>query len=399
DLQGSGDKENHGAIKRYFMRKWTNGTDFLFGNGVNVGTSDNKQYLFGAKTLEDACVSSYTQDGTEFGNAKMVYWLTNHDRSRFLTDCFSINSADGVGTFRGAMTFGWAWTQIPMLYNGDEIGMYGTGSGSPSYDEGGQRASYEDFLKNYYSESIGGNINKMYKMMGFLRRYYKSLRTGSIEYLYNGEYSEPMAFVRKGTSGETNVLYVWNNSASDPKTINVSVGSFAANGDILQNAFLSNDASYVDTTSYTVAGGVVNLTLQPHQAMLLIHKGHKPIISNAALRIKRGGIGFSEAYVQVKSSSCDTFYMMTDANGYVNFSYFFEDTYIVAVSKDSYNTTYYNVYLKQGDTPALEDSVFNNTQPNKPVLTSPINNQNIDYNNYTMQWTFSDPDAGDRQKQ
>ncbi|MBP7651936.1 hypothetical protein KA977_00845 [Candidatus Dependentiae bacterium] len=395
DLQGSNEKENQGAIKRYFMRKWTNGTDFLYGNRVNVG---NSQYLFGAKTLEDACVTNYTYSGTEFGGAKMVYWLTNHDRSRFLTDCFSINS-DAVGAFRGAMTFGWAWTQIPMVYNGDEIGMYGTASGRPNYDDGGQRASYENFLNNYYTESIGGNINKMYKLMGFLRRYYKSLRTGSIEYLYNGEYSEPMAFVRKGNAGETNVLYVWNNNASEQKTINIPVGSFAANGDIFQNVFLTNDASYVDTSSYTVSAGILNLTLQPHQAMILIHKGHNKIISDASFRIKRGDLGFSEAYVQIKSPSCDTFYMMTDVNGYVKFSYFFEDTYTIAVIKDSYNTTYFNIYMRQGDTPVLEDSVFSNSKPNKPALISPVSNQTIDYNNYTLQWTFSDPDAGDRQKQ
>jgi Carboxypeptidase regulatory-like domain/Maltogenic Amylase, C-terminal domain len=123
------------------------------------------------------------------------------------------------------------------------------------------------------------------------------------------------AFIR--TNGTDKVLVAMNN-ATTANTVTIPVGSYFANGIVLQD--LLNTASFNRTpaANFTVSGGNLTLTLPAQSGAILAESA--PTISNSTIsgRITySNGAGARRVWVEIQNTSTGQIYRVrTDGNGY-----------------------------------------------------------------------------------
>jgi alpha-amylase len=198
---------------------------------------------------------SHLTDYDPVAREQLVYFLDNHDVSRFLSS--------GVGDqdwskLRTALDFMLTTRGVPCVYQGTEQGFDG---GSDPYDR-------EDMWDGEwdYGPSLGDNFNMthpLYRWMRDLldiRSRYDAARTGGFTMLADASSAGIYAFLRTGTAED---LLVVVNSASSSK----STGPLATNW--------ANGTTLADLRdpAFTVAvgsGGSVSLTLAGRTGRILV---------------------------------------------------------------------------------------------------------------------------------
>jgi hypothetical protein len=238
------------------------------------------------------------------------------------------------------------------------------GSGLPE-DDPYNRSPYpwadEAGNANVYGPTDNSLIN-FYTALGSIRKSHSALRTGSFKELLMGDITasstdnNTYAFIR--TTGADKVLVAMNN-ATTANTVTIPVGSYFANGIVLQD--LLNTASFNRTpaANFTVSGGNITLTIPARSGAIL--SNFVPTASSATIggRINyANGAGARRVWIEIQNTSTGQIYRTrTDGNGYY--------------SQD--NLTAGSVYTI---TPSLRNNTFN---PANATVTLDENVNNLTF--------------------
>jgi alpha-glucosidase len=189
--------------------------------------------------------------------------LSNHDHSRFLTrtnrtvgrlHTMGAEAAD-IGTNKGVMleavVLQMTWPGAPTVYYGDEAGLTG-------WTDPDNRRTFP-----WGREDRG--LKALHKEMIRLRKTYRALRTGSLEYLFNG-----YGILSYGRWDDESRLIIVLNNNNEQKKLSIPVWKADVALDATVEKLISTNTLGYDKTQERIAirDGLLEITLAPYSSVI-----------------------------------------------------------------------------------------------------------------------------------
>jgi glycosidase len=261
------------SVMNYRFRKNVLG----FARGFNWVDNDNNgsNPIVGLTPSQfDRALKSVREDYPAQATAAMLNLLDSHDTNRALYVLTLIGDSGLVEAkerLKLSALFQFTYPGAPMVYYGDEGALnspaLANGPNGPE-DDPYNRAPYpwadEAGDQNVYGP-IDNSVLSFYTTLAHLRKQFTSLREGSFETLLTGDTTaagsdnNTYAFAR--VAGAEKAIVVLNNGSAS-NAASIGVASYFADGAQLQDALSGN--------TFTVSGGVVNITLAARSGAILL---------------------------------------------------------------------------------------------------------------------------------
>ncbi len=223
----------------------------------------------------DQALRSVREDYPPQATAAMLNLIDSHDTNRalyVLTMTGDSGLTQAKERLRLAALFQFTYIGAPMIYYGDEVAI-----NSPSLNNGVNGPEDDPYNRAPYpwadeggNQSIygpaDGSVLSFYSRLAQIRKQRPSLRTGSFTTLLTGDTTasntdnDSYAFARVNGS-EVGVVAL--NQGGSSNSVSIPVSSYFANGTTLYDALTG--------ASYTVSGGVVNVTLAARGGVILFN--------------------------------------------------------------------------------------------------------------------------------
>ncbi len=223
------------------------------------------------KVIEDR-YNGINANYAESARMRLVTFLDNHDRPRFMT---TANANNNIARLTVALTFLYTSRGIPCLYYGTEQNF--NGSGDPNNREDMYDGQFEQ------GPSLGDNFNmtqgsfRHVAMLNNFRRNYSELRRGTHVNLWNDPDS-PGLFAYARRLG-TNEVFVVFNTASGSQTLGARPTVCPA-GTLLVNLLNTNES----VTVTGAADGIPSITVPATSAKMFVAAGRMlpldPVVTN-----------------------------------------------------------------------------------------------------------------------
>ena len=261
------------SVMNYRFRKNVLG----FARGFNWTDNDNNgsNVILGLTPSQfDRALRSVREDYPAQATAAMLNLLDSHDTNRalyVLTLLGDSGLVEAKERLKLSALFQFTYPGAPMVYYGDEGALnspaLANGPNGPE-DDPYNRAPYpwsdEPGDQTVYGP-VDNSVHSFYTTLAHLRKQFASLREGSFETLLTGDTTaaasdnNTYAFAR--VAGAEKAIVVLNNGGAS-NTASVTVGSYFADGTQLQDA--------LSGATFTVSGGVVNITLAARSGAVLL---------------------------------------------------------------------------------------------------------------------------------
>lgn len=190
--------------------------------------------------------------------------LSNHDHSRFLTRTNmtpgrlhtlgykAANENINKSIMYEAVVFQMTWPGAPTIYYGDEAGLAGW--------------TDPDNRRTYPWGKEDNNIINFHKEIIKIRKKYSSIKTGSLEYLYND-----YGVISYGRWDKNNAIAVALNNNDIVKELNLPIWKIGVNlNDSLSLLISTQNNSYsIDKKIYNIKQGFLKIILPPYSSVVL----------------------------------------------------------------------------------------------------------------------------------
>ena len=266
----------------------------------------------------------------------MLNLLDSHDTNRAL---YSLTVPGDSGLTQAkerlklAAIFQFTNIGAPMVYYGDEAGINSpsvgnSGAGLPE-DDPYNRAPYpwsdEGGNQNIYGP-VDTSLVNFYARLGNFRRVHPALRTGSFDTLVVGDTTasttdnNTYAFGRRLV--EDKVVVVLNNGAA-ANTVTIPVGTYYADGTVLNDALESNPPAAKGNLlgGYVVSNGAITITIPARSGAVL--STFAPTAANVSVSgrvLTAKGKGLSKVLVTITDNNGNSRTATTNSFGNYNFS-------------------------------------------------------------------------------